>query len=258
LQVSDALIALAMRLADAAGAIVMKHYRTGVVFDDKADSSPVTVADREAEQAMRVMIKAAFPDHGIVGEELGSQNTDAEHVWVLDPIDGTKAFITGKPLFGILIALLHRGRPVAGIIDHPALKERFVGVIGRPTLYDGRSARVRACPSLKDAWLYATSPEMFGKGATAVAFQRLKKRVKHPVYGAECYAYGLLAAGYVDLVVEATMKPVDYCALVPVVEGAGGVITDWQGGALGLHSDGRVIAAGDARIHAEARAILAG
>jgi len=256
--VPDAFIALAVRLADAAGAIVMKHYRTGVAIDDKADSSPVTIADREAEQAMRALIQTAYPDHGIVGEELGTVHAEAEYVWVLDPVDGTKAFITGKPLFGILIALLHRGRPVVGIIDHPALDERFVGIAGRPTLYDGKLARTRACPSLDKAWLYATSPEMFRTGPEADAFQRLKRRVKHPVYGAECYAYGLLAAGLVDLVVEATMKPVDYCALVPVVEGAGGVITDWQGAALGLHSSGQVIAAGDSKLHAAARAVLAG
>jgi inositol-phosphate phosphatase/L-galactose 1-phosphate phosphatase/histidinol-phosphatase len=251
-------IALATRLADAARAVVMKYYRTAVAIDDKADSSPVTIADREAEQAMRALIEAAHPNHGIVGEELGAVRADADYVWVLDPVDGTKAFITGKPLFGILIALLHRGRPVVGIIDHPALGERFLGVAGRPTFYNGKPARTRACPSLEKAWLYATSPEMFRAGPEADAFQRLKKRVKHPVYGAECYAYGLLAAGFVDLVVEATMKPMDYCALVPVVEGAGGVITDWQGAALGLGSSGQVIAAGDAKLHAAARAVLAG
>lgn len=256
--VPEASIALAMLLADAARAVVMNYYRTGIAIDDKADFSPVTIADREAEQVMRSLIEAAHPDHGIVGEELGAVRADAEYVWVLDPVDGTKAFITGKPLFGILIALLHRGRPVIGIIDHPALDERFLGVAGRPTLYNSKSVHTRACPSLDKAWLYATSPEMFRAGPEADAFQRLKKRVKHPVYGAECYAYGLLAAGFVDLVVEATMKPVDYCALVPVVEGAGGVITDWQGTALGLHSSGQVIAAGDSTLHAAARAVLAG
>jgi len=257
--VPDALVALALRLADAARAAVMPYFRTrALAIDDKADSSPVTVADRECEWALRAVVAEEQPGHGVVGEEMASTRADAEWVWVIDPIDGTKSFVTGKPLFGTLIALLRQGRPILGIIDHPAIDVRYLGIAGRPTTRNGEVVRVRSCDALKDAWLYATTPEMFRPGAEADAFARLKKKVKHPVFGAECLAYGLLAEGFVDLVCEATMKPVDYLPLVAVVGGAGGIITDWRGRPLGLDSEGQVLAAGDRRRHAEAMAALAG
>jgi inositol-phosphate phosphatase/L-galactose 1-phosphate phosphatase/histidinol-phosphatase len=257
--VPESFIALALRLADAARAAVMPHFRTrALAIDDKADSSPVTVADRDCERALRAIVAKEQPGHGVVGEEMAATRADAEWVWVIDPIDGTKSFVTGKPLFGTLIALLRQGRPVVGIIDHPAIDVRYLGIAGRPTTRNGDVVRVRPCDSLDRAWLYATTPEMFRPGAEADAFVRLKKKVKHPVYGAECLAYGLLAEGFVDLVCEATMKPVDYLPLVAVVEGAGGVITDWRGRPLGLDSEGQVLAAGDRRRHADAMAILAG
>ncbi len=248
-------IDLALRLADAAGAVIRRYFRTPVAVQDKADSSPVTIADREAEAAMRQLINKADRHHGILGEEYGPERTDAEWVWVLDPVDGTKAFITGKPSFGTLIALLHRGRPVLGIIDQPILGERWLGVAGRKSTLNGRPIHVRDCPELRLAALYATAPEMFS-GADAVAWERLRGRVKLPRYGADCYAYGLLAAGFVDLVVEASLQPYDYLPLVAVIEGAGGLLTDWQGRPLGLGSDGRAVAAGDARLHAAALAVL--
>lgn len=256
--VPDAFLRLAERMADAAAAVTLGYFRKPIAIDDKADASPVTIADKESEDAMRRMIADAFPDHGIVGEERGDERDRAEYVWVLDPIDGTKSFVTGKPLFGTLIALLKNDRPILGIIDHPALKERFVGVAGRPSTWNGKPIRVRPCPKIADAWLYATTPEMFRPGEETDGFDRLKAKVKHPVYGAECYAYGLLSAGLVDIVCEATMKPVDYCAVVPVVEGAGGTITDWQGRPLGLRSTGQVLAAGDGAVHKAAMAALAG
>lgn len=250
-------VRLAERMADAARPVVMRFFRTSALaIDAKADASPVTVADREAEAAMRRMIAEAFPEHGVVGEEHGATRPDAEYVWVLDPIDGTKSFVTGKPLFGTLIALLHRHRPVIGVIDMPALGERWVGVDGEATRFNGAPARARACPGLPSAWLYATSPHMF-QGRDAEAFQRLGGRCRAILYGADCYAYGLLANGTVDLVCEAAMQPYDYCALVPIVSGAGGVITDWAGGELTLDSDGRVLAAGDPGLHAAAREVLA-
>ncbi len=256
--VPEAFVALAGRMADAARAAVMPHFRArALAVDDKADSSPVTAADRECERTLRAIVAREQPEHGVVGEEMAATRADAEWVWVIDPVDGTKAFVTGKPLFGTLIALLRHGRPVLGIIDHPAIDVRYVGIAGRPSARNGQAIRVRACGALKDAWLYATTPEMFRPGAEAEAFTRLKKKVKHPVYGAECLAYGLLAEGFVDLVCEATMKPVDYLPLVAVVEGAGGVITDWQGRPLALDSPGQVLAAGDPRRHADALAVLA-
>jgi inositol-phosphate phosphatase/L-galactose 1-phosphate phosphatase/histidinol-phosphatase len=235
-------------MADLAGAIISGYFRRKVEIEDKDDASPVTIADRQSEAAMRQLINQHFPDHGILGEEYGPERVDAEWVWVLDPIDGTKAFITGKPSFGTLIALLHHGKPVLGIIDQPILKERWLGVADRPSQLNGAEIACRACPELAQAALYATTPEMF-KGADIDAFERLRSSVKLSRFGADCYAAGLLALGCIDLMVEASLQPYDYLALVPVIEGAGGVITDWQGARLGLNSDGRIIAAGDRRLH---------
>jgi len=162
----DAVVRLAGRLADAAGKIVMRHFRKPMAVAAKPDASPLTAADREAEAAMRGLIEKSFPAHGIVGEEIAAKNPGAEKVWVLDPIDGTQSFVTGKPLFGTLIALLDRGRPVLGLMDLPAIRERWLGIAGRPTTFNGKPVRVRACGSLKDAWLYATSPHMFGSPAS--------------------------------------------------------------------------------------------
>jgi len=250
-------LALATALAEESGAIVTRYFRRALAVEDKADLSPVTVADREAEAAMRRRIKAAFPGHGIVGEEHGAERADADYVWVLDPIDGTKSFITGKPLFGTLIALLHEGRAILGVIDHPALGERWTGAAGTPTRHNGKAVRTRPCAALVGAAVYSTSPFMFAQAADAAAYERLRQGVKLALFGADCYAYGLVASGFADLVVEASLKPYDYCAVIPVVEGAGGVISDWQGRPLGLGSDGRVLAAGDGRAHAEALALLA-
>ncbi|HEY5211326.1 MAG TPA: histidinol-phosphatase [Stellaceae bacterium] len=249
-------IALAERLADAAGEIARRYFRQPLAVEDKADRSPVTMADREAEAAMRTLIEARFPDDGILGEEHGTVRGDARRVWVLDPIDGTKSFIAGIPLFGILIALVEDGAPVLGIIDQPVLRERWVGIAGQPTRKNGTPVRTRACAQLADASLYATSPDMFG--ADRPAFDRLSRAVKATRFGADCYAYAQVASGFIDLVVEADLKPYDYCALVPVIDGAGGAITDWQGKPLGLHSDGRVVASGDSRLAAQARAVLNG
>ncbi len=252
----QSLIPLAERLADAAGAVLRRHFRGSGQVEDKADNSPVTAADREAEAAMRAILGRHCPEHGILGEEMGSERADAEYVWVLDPIDGTKSFVTGKPLFGTLIGLARRGVPVLGIIDQPILEERWIGASGRPTSFNGAPARTRPCADLGRAWGYATSPDMFVESADAEAFGRLRGQVKHMLYGADCYAYGLLAAGFADLVCEADLKPYDFCALVPVIAGAGGTITDWQGAPLGLDSDGRVLATGDKRVHEAALEVL--
>ena len=249
-------LALANRLADASGAVIRRYFRTPIPVDQKPDHSPVTVADREAEAAIRGLIEAAFPEHGIIGEEMPTRNEGAGLTWVLDPIDGTGSFITGKPIFGTLIALLSEGRPVLGIIDQPITGERWVGAAGEPTRLNGEEVRVRACADLKHAALDSTSPHMF-EGSDAAAFEALRANAGPVRYGSDCYAYAMLATGYVDLVVEAGNQLHDFAALVPVVEGAGGVITDWQGRPLGPVSDGRVLAAGDARVHEAARGILA-
>jgi inositol-phosphate phosphatase/L-galactose 1-phosphate phosphatase/histidinol-phosphatase len=253
----DAFLALALRLADAAGAEIRPHFRKPIAIEDKADLTPVTAADRAAEAVMRELIEAQFPDHGIIGEEFGRVRQDAEFVWVLDPIDGTKSFISGVPLFGTLIALTRRGQPILGVIDQPVSRERWVGASARPTTLNGAPIRCRACPTLDGATLFTTTPEMF-KGEDADSFARVSAAVKLTRFGADCYAYGLVAAGFVDLVLEAGLQPYDFCAMVAVVEGAGGVATDWRGGSLDLASDGRILVAGDRRAHQAGLALLYG
>jgi histidinol phosphatase-like enzyme (inositol monophosphatase family) len=253
----DRLLDLAARLADASGAVIRRYFRAGVDADDKPDRSPVTVADREAESAMRALLAAEAPGHGIVGEEHGRENEGAELTWVLDPIDGTKAFLAGKPIFATLIGLLHRGRPVLGVIDQPVISERWVGAAGRPTTLNGAPVRVRACPGLDRARVSTTGPQYFDDEGRR-AFDRVAARAKLLSYGGDGYQYGLVACGSLDLVIEAGLKLHDFAALGPVIEGAGGVVTDWQGRALGAGSGGDVLAAGDARAHAEAMRALAG
>ncbi|AWI78744.1 histidinol-phosphatase [Parazoarcus communis] len=248
-------VALAHRLADEARRIALPRFRTPLDVFVKDDESPVTVADREVEAALRTLIGETFPDHGILGEEQGRENMDAEYVWVIDPIDGTKSFITGSPLWGALIALLHRGRPVLGLIDIPYTGERWSAAGGAQTLFNGQQARTRGCAELGAACIYTTSPDAF-EPADWARFDALSRRTALRRFGGDSYCYGLLASGHVDLVVEAGLQPYDYLALVPVIEGAGGVITDWQGRPLGVDSDGRVVAAATASLHAAALAGL--
>jgi inositol-phosphate phosphatase/L-galactose 1-phosphate phosphatase/histidinol-phosphatase len=254
---TGAFIGLAEQLAEAARGVVMPHFRKPLAIDAKPNQSPVTIADKQAEAAMRELIEAAYPDHGIIGEEFPNARTDAEFVWVLDPIDGTQSFVTGKPVFGTLIALMQGGRAVLGVLDMPALDERWIGIEGLSTTFNAKPVTTRACEGIGEAWLYATSPHMF-KDADFPDFERLRKASWRTVYGAECMAYGLLTNGYVDMVCEGTMELYDFAPMIPIIEGAGGVITDWQGRALGANSDGNVIASGDKRIHAAALELLRG
>ncbi len=250
---------LAGRLAAAARAVAQRHFREDLPVEDKADESPVTRADREAETAMRELIAAAYPDHGIHGEEFGVENPGAEFVWVLDPIDGTKRFITGNPLFGCLVALLQGGRPILGLIDMPILEERWLGASGQATTFTdrkgAREARVRPCADLAAATVLATSPEMF-MGADAPAFERLRRAAKLTLYGGDCFNYGLLTSGFSDIVIEANLAPYDHLAHAPIIAGAGGIMTDWQGRPTSLDTDGRVLCAGDRRCHDLAISLL--
>ncbi len=232
------------RLGDTVRPIHRRYFRSGVAVERKDDESPVTRSDREAEQAMRRAIGEAFPEDGILGEEFGSERLDARRVWVLDPLDGTRAFVNGKPGFGVMAALLEEGRPVAGLIDMPILSERWIGIAGEPTTFNGAPAHVRDCAGLAAASLNATSPDLFPDDASRAAFDRLSAACGQRHFGGDCHLYGLLACGWIDMVAEAGLKPYDYLAHVPVVEGAGGRIGDWQGRPLGLDSDGRVLAVG--------------
>lgn len=243
-------------LADVTDAMAMTFFREPLGVERKADQSPVTQADRAIETTMREKITQRFPTHGIFGEEHGNSRLDATHVWVLDPIDGTKSFVSGMPTFGSLIACLFDGVPELGIISIPPTGERWTGMRGRPATLNGTPCHTSGRVRLAEATLYTTTPDTFDAEGTA-QFETLSRRVGMRRFGGDCYAYGLLASGHVDLVFEMDLHPYDYMALVPVVEGAGGVITDWQGDALGLHSDGRVIAAASAALHAEAMAALA-
>lgn len=246
-------ITFANLLADTAGEVIRPLFRQPVAVDSKADESPVTLADRNAELAMRELIGKHYPDHGIGGEEFGWHNKDAKYCWILDPVDGTKSFISGFPTFGTLISLTRLGVPVLGVIDQPISRERW---IGSPTGTKLGSAlcRTRTCLELSQATLSTTSPHLFGEYEQA--FTALREQVRYTVYGYDCYAYAQLASGHIDAVVEVGLKPHDFCALRCVVEGAGGTITDWQGSPLTLASDGRVVAAATPALRDKILAIL--
>lgn len=246
-------------LADASGEKILPFFRTALGVEDKGGLGrfdPVTAADRAAEVAIRSLIKKNFPNHGIVGEELGNERADAEYVWVIDPIDGTRAFIIGYPIWGTLIALTRFGEAVFGMMHQPFMREKFTGD-RQAAKYRGpageRDLRVRSCAGVSDAVMLTTSPHMFDD-AERERFYRVEKKVRLPRFGGDCYAYCMLAAGHADLVIEAGLKPFDVTALIPIINGAGGIITTWDG--KPAEGGGRIIAAGDKRVHEEAMEIL--
>ncbi len=249
------------QLAAVSGETIRPFFRTALGVENKSRSGgfdPVTAADRAAEAAMRALIKTTFPEHGILGEEFDAERPDAEYVWVLDPIDGTKSFICGMPAWGTLIALTRRGEPIYGMMHQPFTREHFTGD-GSAASYRGpagdRALRTRACAELKGAVLLTTSPLLM-READRQCFGRVEGAVRLSRYGGDCYAYCMLAAGQVDLVIETELKPYDVLPLIPIIEGAGGVITSWENGRP--HGGGRVIAAGDRRLHAQAMELLKG
>jgi inositol-phosphate phosphatase/L-galactose 1-phosphate phosphatase/histidinol-phosphatase len=240
----DEFIAFAGELADANGRHALEYFQTPFEVIHKADDSPVTIADKEGEELMRTMIRAAWPAHGIMGEEIPPEGEDAEYVWLLDPIDGTVAFVAGMPMFGMLITLLHHRQPILGVIDHPALRQRWIGARGHATTFDGKPAHVRACARIEDAVLHCAGPNYLF-GADRERFMALSDRVRIVTYGGFAYAYGLIAAGFCDIVVDGGMKPHDYMPLRPIVEGAGGLITDWHGRPMDWGSMEEVVVLGD-------------
>jgi myo-inositol-1(or 4)-monophosphatase len=249
---------VALAAADAAAEAVRPYFRAGLVADDKSDDSPVTLADRAAEQAMRAVLGERCPGHGIIGEEFGATGAGGGLRWVLDPIDGTRAFITGRTTFGTLIALIEDETPVIGIIDQPITRERWVGVAGRPTVFTGPlggSAGCRPCPALAQAELSCTSPDIF-TDQTRPGFERLRAGVRRTSWGGDCYAFGLLALGQIDVIVENDLKPWDWAALVPVITGAGGSVTDWAGKPLRLDGPGETLALGNPALLPEAVRLL--
>jgi len=248
-------------LATVSGEAILPFFRTSLGVENKSrigGFDPVTAADRAAESTMRSLIRATFPEHGITGEEFGSERPDAEYVWVLDPIDGTKSFISGMPAWGTLIGLTRRAKPVFGMMHQPFIRERFAGD-GGASHYRGpagnRDLRVRSCERIEDAVLFTTSPLLMND-ADRTAFGRVEQMVRLSRYGGDCYAYCMLAAGQVDLVIETELKPHDVIALIPIIEGAGGIMTTWEDGSA--EAGGRVVAAGDRRAHAAALKLLRG
>ena len=266
-------VPFAIELAEAANGETLKYWRRkSFAVETKGDESPVTIADKNAESAMRKLVKSRYPSHAIFGEEHGielgekSEGGDGhEYLWVFDPIDGTKSFITGKPLWGTLIALLRDGEPVLGVLEQPVLKERWIGCKGTQTTFNGNPVSVHGDEQkeLNEALMYSTTPLMF-YDENEVRYERLKRDVKIPMFGCDCYAYGLLTSGFCDIVCEADLKPYDYMALVPIVLGAGGKMTDWEGEELkfvvgegdGQSFQGEVLATASERLWKESLASL--
>jgi myo-inositol-1(or 4)-monophosphatase len=246
------------QLASVSGDTILPFFRTALAIENKKAGGfdPVTAADRAAEDAMRTLIRKNFPDHGIIGEEYGEERSGADYVWVLDPIDGTKSFISGMPAWGTLIGLMRFGEPVFGMMHQPFTRERFSGD-GGAAHYRGpagdRDLHVRACAALSDAVLATTSPLLMS-AADRAAFVRVENAAKLSRYGGDCYAYCMLAAGQIDLVIETEIKPHDIVALIPIIQGAGGVITTWDNGPP--QKGGRIVVAGDRRVHQAAMKLL--
>jgi myo-inositol-1(or 4)-monophosphatase len=255
------LLALAHDLADSSRAVILPQFRKQMAVANKAGAAafdPVTKADRGAERAITRAIRARVPDHGIVGEEFGRHNEDAPYQWIIDPIDGTRSFITGTPMWGTLIGLLHEGDPVLGLMDQPFTGERFwadrTAAYARTSVGKARKIRTRACGRLSDALMMTTSPDLFERGVEADSFARVKREARMTRYGGDCYAYCLLAHGLIDLVVESGLKSYDIVALIPIVERAGGRVTTWDGGPA--TSGGRIVASGDPVLHERALKLL--
>jgi myo-inositol-1(or 4)-monophosphatase len=261
------------RLAQVSGEVILPFFRSSIGAEDKSRGGvfdPVTEADRGAESAMRRLIAQMFPAHGVIGEEYGQDRPDAEYVWVLDPIDGTKSFISGLPTWGTLIGLTHRGKPVYGMMAQPFTRERYFGDGNRARLrflapgrgdapggeWVTRPLRARACASLAEATVMTTNPALIRDESDRAAYRRVEEKARLVRYGGDCYAYCAVAGGFVDLVIETGLKPYDVVALAPIILGAGGIMTTWDGGDAA--QGGRIIAAGDRRIYDEARRLLAG
>jgi histidinol phosphatase-like enzyme (inositol monophosphatase family) len=249
-------INFANNLADISGQIIKKYFRQDFDETAKCNQTPVTKADKEAEEAIRNAIIQKFPDHGIIGEEFGSTNPDAKYKWIIDPIDGTISFVMGKPIFGTLIALSFEGKPILGIINQPITGERWVGIDDEKNLhtaFNGKKTTTRNCQNLNEAILCSTSPYFF-KDSDLQVINKISSQTKYQsqggiIYGGDCYLFGLLALGKIDIVIEKGLSNFDYMALVPVVKGAGGVITDWGGNNLNENSDGTLIACSSKVLH---------
>lgn len=258
--VTEEIIKFANYLADISIPIAKKYFRLPNGEIAKEDDSPVTKADREIEEAIRAEIEKKFPDHGIIGEEHGNKNIDADYVWVLDPIDGTSSFIIGRPIFGTLIALTYRKKPILGIMNQPISGERWIGIDGQGSWLNGQKIKTRNCSEISDAVMCASSPFFF-KNKDAEILRKVTALTKYQrlggiIYGGDCYSYASLASGFVDLIIEPELKVYDYAALIPIIEMAGGVVTDWDGNDLELKSNVRLIACANKELHQKVLKLL--
>jgi myo-inositol-1(or 4)-monophosphatase len=248
-------VQFANSVADEARRTSLRYFRAGPELDIKADGSPVTVADRETERVIRDLLSRSYPQHAVMGEEHGWTPSDQPYTWVVDPIDGTKSYLAGAPTYGTLLALLYDGAPVLGIIDIPALDERWCGVAGQATTMNGRPVKTRACAAVAQAVLTIISPDKL-EGDERPAVEELSRLARVRRYSSDGYSHALLASGYVDMVVAVGQQPFDHLAVVTVVEGAGGCISDWAGKPLGLDSDGRILVTATPELHREALNVL--
>lgn len=245
-------------LADEAAIISRKYFRQPLVIDNKSNNTPVTLADREIETKLRQLIREHYPEHGIIGEEFCNQETSSHFTWVLDPIDGTVAFSSGKPLFTTLIALLEDGQPLLSIINQPIIHERFIGVMNSGSCLNGARITTSNTVKLSEVRLNATTPYMFKTAAEWASFDRLKSQVKLTSFGGDAYGFALLAAGHIDVIMEADLQYYDIAALVPVITAAGGLITDWQGNELTADFNGQCLACANAELHQKVLNLLNG
>ena len=261
---ADELTSFTNKLADKSGGVIKKYYRQLDKIETKGDSSPVTIADKEVELALRDMIKEQYPNHEIEGEEFGLENENkSDYRWVIDPIDGTLAFIAGRPTFGTLISLLYKKKSILGVIDQPINNERWVGLSGSGATFNkfngtnnnneskSKSAiSTSNCEDLKDAIICTTGPNYFTEEKLKI-FNKISVCAKYTIYGGDCYNYGLLALGQVDAVIESGLKPHDFFAFIPIIKEAGGVVTDWQGSELSHDSCGDIVVSCNEKIHAQ-------
>lgn len=245
------LLLLANHLADEAGKVITRYYRTDFDIEQKADETPVTIADRTVEQTLRKIIEEHRPDDGILGEEYGPKEGKNNLTWVLDPIDGTKSFMIGRPTFGTLIALCKDNVPILGIIDQPISEERWTGADGIGTTFNGKRVQTRKCGTLKNAICSSTSPRQI-----PTLWPTFYEKCKAMVWGGDCYSYGLLANGWLDIVVETGLQPYDFAAIVPIVKNAGGWMGDWEGNPLTLGSPGKTVALSDEALKEEFLTLL--
>jgi inositol-phosphate phosphatase/L-galactose 1-phosphate phosphatase/histidinol-phosphatase len=244
----EELLLFSHQLADESAEVIKKYFRKSLHIDDKDDESPVTIADKDTELKISELIESKYPNHSILGEEFNNKNTDSEYLWVIDPIDGTRSFIAGHKDFGTLIALLHNEEPIIGIINCPMHNERWVGVKGRTSLFNGKKIQTSTVKDLKNSYV-CSSGLYLENNHFREGFEKIIKQSRYHRFGGDCYMYGMAASGLIDIVIEDTLKAHDYMALIPIIEGAGGKITDKYGKSIDLNSNGSVLVSANEELH---------